>query len=99
MRLNCKNIPLANIGAMDETPLQVEMPSGYIIDRKGVKVVSIKTRGKEKNRFTAIPTVMANGEKMKLMMIFNGLKKVPKGLKIPKNIHVEVAEKGSRTEV
>ena len=69
--------------------------SAHTLARKGTKTVSIKTRGKEKNRFTAIPAMMANGDKCKMMVIFKGLKKVPKGLKIPNNLVVTVADKGS----
>ena len=43
---------------------------------------------KKKNRFTAIPAIMVNGEKLKLMIIFKGLKKFPKNLKIPSNVYV-----------
>ena len=64
---------------MDETPLQVEMPANSSIARKGAKSVCVKTRGKEKNRFTAIPAVMENGEKHKLMIIF----KVDEDLQLP----------------
>ncbi len=69
--------------------------SVHSIARKGSKTVSVKSRGKEKTRFTAIPVMMANGYKLKMFIIFKGLKKVPKGLKIPTNIVVAVAEKGS----
>ena len=55
MRLNCKNIPLANIGAMDETPLQVEMPSGYIIDRKGSESGQYQDQGKGKESLHCHP--------------------------------------------
>ena len=92
---NCKDIGLNSIGAMDETPLQVEMPTPHTVSRKGEKSVCVKTRGKEKNRFTAIPAAMMSGEKLKLMIIFKGLKNLPKGLVVPTNIHVTVAMKGS----
>jgi hypothetical protein len=80
---------------MDETPMYFEMPSNRTLDRVGAKTVSVKTRGKEKSRYTVIPAMMANGQKLKCYIILKGLKKVPKGLVVPKNIQVAVADKGS----
>ena len=37
---------------------------------------------------------MMNGDKLKMMIIFKGLKKIPK-VTVPTNIHVTVAMKGS----
>ena len=91
-----KNVPLYSIGCMDETPMQYEMPTAKVIAPKGSKSVPVKTNGKEKMRFTFIPACLANGEKLKAMVILKGLKKVPK-IQIPNNVVVTVAKKGSMT--
>ena len=48
------------------------------------------------SRFTFVPACLANGEKLKAMVILKGLVKVPK-IKIPNNIVVTVAKKGTMT--
>ena len=69
---------LACIANMDETPMQSDMPSSRTIESKGAKTVQIRTTGNEKNGFTLVLTCMADGTKLKPMLIFKR-KTRPKG--------------------
>jgi hypothetical protein len=83
------------IGNMDETPVYFDMTTNLTVNQKGAKTVQIKTTGNEKNRFTCVLSVLANGEKLLPMVIFKG-KRLPKDL--PRNIIVEMSEKGWMNE-
>ena len=87
--LNC-------IGNMDETPLWFDRPRKRTVDFRGIKTVLSKTTGKEKLRYTVVLAALANGTKLPPMIIFKGLKKVPKGT-FPKDVVIEVAKGGSMT--
>ena len=63
---------------------------------KGLKTIKSRTTGNEKLRFTVVLTALANGAKLKPMLIFKGLKNVPKG-KFPDGCVVTVAKGGSMT--
>lgn len=85
-----------NIANMDETPVYFDMPGSRTFDMRGVKTVKCKTTGHEKLRFTAVLTIMSNGQKLNPMIIFKGLKKIPPG-EYPKGMIVTVASGGSMT--
>lgn len=89
-------VPVSCIGNMDETPLWFDLPQTRTFDFKGVKQVKCKTTGKEKLRYTVVLSAMADGTKLKPMIIFKGLKNVPK-FEFPKEVVVTVAMKGSMT--
>ncbi|RWS00839.1 pogo transposable element with KRAB domain-like protein, partial [Dinothrombium tinctorium] len=63
---------------MDEVPVWFDMPRCRTYEQKGVKNVQIKTTGHEKLRFTVVLTTYSDGRKCKPMIIFKGLKKVPR---------------------
>ena len=63
---------------MDEVPMYFDLPKSSTIDFKGLHTVKVKTTGHEKLRFSVVLTVLANGAKLKPMLIFKGLKNVPK---------------------
>ena len=73
-----------------------DMPSSRSYDFRGVKSVPAKTTGKEKLRYTVVLSAMADGSKLAPMVIFKGLKHVPKG-KYPNNVIIQVNEKGYMT--
>ena len=84
--------PLAQIGNMDETPMNFDMVSNSTVDVKGTKTILIKTTGHEKSSFTVVLACIANGEKLRPMVIFKR-KTLPK-LKFPSGVFVHVHEKG-----
>ena len=86
------NYGLAQIGNMDETPMNFDMPTNRTVDVKGTKSVLIKTTGHEKTRFTVVLTCMADGTKLKPMVIFKR-KTIPK-VKFPTGVFVHVHPKG-----
>ncbi|CAI9720351.1 pogo transposable element with KRAB domain [Octopus vulgaris] len=81
---------------MDETPVYVDMLSSTTIDFVGNKNVDVSHCGTTKSRFTAVLCVNAAGKVLKTMIIFKGLKNVPK-IKVPKNIYLTVSNRGSIT--
>ena len=91
-----EHLPLSSIANMDETPMWFDMPSKRTIDFRGVKTVPSKTTGKQKLRYTVVLCAMANGTKLPPIIIFKGLKKIPRG-PFPKDIVVTVAKGGSMT--
>ena len=83
---------LANIGNMDEMPMNFDMPPNRTVNSKGSKTVLIKTTGHEKTRFTVVLACMAHGTKLKPMVVFKR-KTMPK-LKFPAGVVVHVHPKG-----
>lgn len=61
---------LSQIGNMDETPVWFDMPTARTVSHKGQKTVLVKTTGHEKTRFTVVLTCLADGTKLKPMVIF-----------------------------
>lgn len=76
---------------MDETPVFFDMVGNLTIEERGAKTVQIRTTGNEKNRFTCVLTVLADGTKLPPIVIFKG-KKIPKNL--PSEIIVLMHPKG-----
>lgn len=58
------NYELVNIGNMDE------MPSARTVATRGEKTVTISTTGHEKSCFTVVLSCLADGTKLKPMVIF-----------------------------
>ena len=72
---------------MDETLMYFDMSADHTYDDIGCKDVLVKTTGHDKLRFTVVLTITASGKKLKPMIIFKNLQKVPKlktGEKWPK---------------
>ena len=93
--LNCRkkdNYELVNIGNMDETPVWFDMPSARTVTTRGEKTVSITTTGHEKSRFTVVLSCLADGTKLKPMVIFKR-KTQPKD-KFPPGVVVHHHPKG-----
>ena len=61
---------LVQIGNMDETPVWFDMPAARTVESCGVKTVLLKTTGNEKTRFTVVLSCLADGTKLKPMVIF-----------------------------
>ena len=77
---------------MDETPMNFDMPATHAVHPTGEKTVITKKTGNEKNHFTVVLACLANGSKLKPMVIFKR-KTMPKE-PIPSQIVVHVHEKG-----
>ncbi|CAB1107081.1 unnamed protein product [Ectocarpus sp. CCAP 1310/34] len=65
------------LGNMDQTPVQQEMPVETTLEKRGVKDARISTGGKEKDRFTPCLAVMADGGKVPQRIIFKGKPFIP----------------------
>ena len=96
MKTASSALPLNAVGNMDETPFWFDLPSAETYDFKGLKTIKSRTTGNERLPFTVVLTALANGAKLKPMLIFKGLKNVPKG-KFPDGCVVTVAKGGSMT--
>uniref|UniRef100_A0A914VVY5 DDE-1 domain-containing protein n=1 Tax=Plectus sambesii TaxID=2011161 RepID=A0A914VVY5_9BILA len=79
---------------MDETPCYFDMTRDSTLHFKGSKNVNGCDTGSRKSRFTVALTVCADGHIAKALVIFRGLKKVPK-VKAPKNIVVLASLSGT----
>ncbi|KFD47118.1 hypothetical protein M513_12028 [Trichuris suis] len=64
------NFLLGSIGNMDETPVFFDMLGNRTVDSKGMKSVIVKSSGHERTRFTVVLSCLANGMKLKLVVIF-----------------------------
>ena len=70
--------PLTFIRNIDEIPMTFDLLSNTIIDKLGIRSVSIHTIGHEKINFTVVLTCMADETKLPPIVIFK-LKKILKG--------------------
>ena len=77
------------IANMDETPVWFEMFMNETIERIGAKEVKIKSFGCDKNGISLVLTVLANGEKLKPVIIFKGKTDNRLEKKLQNNIHVK----------
>ena len=64
------NYELGQIGNMDETPMTLDLPGNRTVHAKGEKTVLVKTTGHEKTHFTVVLSCMADGTKLKPLIIF-----------------------------
>lgn len=60
---------------MDETALQLNMPSNKTVHKVGAKTIYIRTQNQEKIRVSVILSCCANGDKLKPYVIYKGGKK------------------------
>ncbi|GFW89476.1 pogo transposable element with KRAB domain [Trichonephila clavipes] len=72
-----KKYLLSHIGNMDETPVAFDMIGNKTIDMKGTKSIHIKSTGHEKSHLTVVLSCLADGTKLKPIVIFKR-KTVPK---------------------
>ena len=87
---------MSEIGNMDETPMYFDMPGNTSVDFVVNKTIGIKTTGHEKQHFTVVLACLADGTKLKPMVIFKR-KTMPKD-KFPSGVLVKVQEKGWMNE-
>jgi len=87
------NYELSQIGNMDETPMQFDLPGTMTVNGKGQKTIFVKTTGHEKTHFTVVLACMADGTKLKPMIIFKR-KTLPKNAKFPSDVIVRSHPKG-----
>lgn len=92
-----KNLATDQIYNMDETPGFFDMISPTTITFKGEKNVEALTTGHEHSRFTVVLCIRMDGKIIKTLIIFKGLKRVPK-LILPNDIFVTVSDGGSMNE-
>ena len=55
---------------MDETPVWFDMPAVRTVESRGAKTVFVKTTSHEKTRFTVVLACLADGTKLKPMVVF-----------------------------
>uniref|UniRef100_A0A914WZG8 HTH CENPB-type domain-containing protein n=1 Tax=Plectus sambesii TaxID=2011161 RepID=A0A914WZG8_9BILA len=79
---------------MDKTPCYFDMVRDSTLHFKGSKNVDDSDTGHRKSRFTVALTACMNGSMAKTLVIFRGLKKIPK-VKTPKNIVVLTSLSGT----
>ena len=80
------------IGNMHETPMTFDMPLDRTVDAIGKRNILVKTSGHEKDRFTLVLACLANGTKLKPMVILKR-KTMPKQL-LPSGVVVHVHPRG-----
>ncbi len=93
---NSKEYSDASVGNMDEVPMSFDAPANRTVHTKGAKTVNVVTTGHEKTHFTAVLACMANGVKVRPMVIFKR-KTMPKE-KITQKVYVSVNQKGWMNE-
>ena len=87
------NYELGQIGNMDETPMTFDLPGNRTVHAKGEKTVLVKTTGHEKTHFTEVLICIAEGTKLKPLIIFKR-KTLPKDAKFPPGVIVRAQQKG-----
>jgi hypothetical protein len=80
------------LGNMDEVPMTFDAPQSRTTEAVGTKSVKIVTTGNEKLSFTVVLGCMADGKKLRPMVIFKRVTKIKE--KFPPGIQVEVNKKG-----
>ena len=70
-----RNYPLSMIGNMDETPVYVDIPGNYTLERKGMKSITMATTGHEKEKLTVMLAAMADGTKLLPMVVLKGVRR------------------------
>ncbi|KAJ1166030.1 hypothetical protein NDU88_006440 [Pleurodeles waltl] len=87
------NYDLGDIGNMDETPMTFDLPSNRTVASLRNKTVLLRTTGNEKNHFTVVLSCLANGTKLRPVIIFKR-KTLPKKVNFPPRITVRAHVKG-----
>jgi len=80
----------------DETTIYLDMPPNYMLEKKGVKEVLLKTTGCEKLRLTVMLAATADGRKLLPLLILKR-KNLPKSEAFLKDV-IGAKEKGWMTE-
>jgi len=80
-----------------ETAVYLDMPPCYMLEKKGMKEVLLKTTGCEKLRLTVMLASTADGRKLPPLLILKR-KNLPKSEAFPKGVTVRAQEKGWMVE-
>jgi hypothetical protein len=91
------NFRMRQIANADETAIYLDMPPNYMLEKKGVKEVFLKTTGCEKFRLTVMLVATADGRKLPPLLILKR-KTLPKSKAFSKDVIVRAQEKGWMTE-
>ena len=73
MRRN-RGYDLCHIGNMDETPVWMEMPGNATLDFSGEKDITVSTTGHHKERLTIILGGLADGTKLRPLVLLPGVR-------------------------
>ena len=76
----------------DETPLNFDLMTDRTVDIKGAKTVQVRKAGHGKTRFRVVSSCMADGTKLKPMVILKS--KTEPMMNIPSGVFVHFHEKG-----
>ena len=87
------NYPLSHIYNMDETPMRFELPLNQTLEFSGSRRVPVKSCRAEKQSFTVVLAVAANGAKVPPKVIFKGVR-TPRDLVVPQPLRVSFHKKG-----
>ena len=66
LKFYTKQYAMANVIAMDETPIWLDMPSASSVNEAGASSVTIRPTGHEKDKVTVCLAAKANGRKLKV---------------------------------
>ena len=75
LRYVIRNYPLSMIGNMDETPVYVDIPWNYTLERKGMKSITMASTGHEKEKLMVMLAAMADGTKLLPMVVLKGVRR------------------------
>ena len=81
----------------EEMAIYLDMPPNYMLEKKGMKEVVLKTTGCEKLRLTVMLAATADGRKLPPLLILKR-KTFPKSEVFLKDVIVRAPEKGWMTE-
>ena len=74
-KFHTKQYAIANVIAMDEKPIWLDMPSATTVNEAGASSVTIRSTGHEKDRVTECLEGKANEDKLKSFIVFKGGKR------------------------
>ena len=87
------NFLMGQMANADEKAIYFDMLPNYMLEKKGVKEVFLKTTGCEKIRLTVMLAATADGRKIPPLLILKR-KTLPKSEVFPKDVVVRAQEKG-----
>jgi len=76
---------------MDETPMRFELPATRTLEFTGNRTVPILSCGGDKQSFTVVLAVKADGEKLPPKVIFKGVRQLR--IEVPRRMQVSVHKK------
>lgn len=91
-----RDYDLSNIGNMDETPVYLEMPGKATYDIRGQGEITVKSTGREKEKYTVTLAAFADGTKISPLVHLPGVRPLPKS-DIPNGIVVYMCGAGKKS--